>query len=443
MDLLRNELEAAYQRITELEKELEGYRTDLHLSSPASPADHAAVHTNKVITRAAAAALALKQAAAAGTDDHKDRPRESGHALRARAKSGTRIEPKLTPRQLLLEAFDSSNPEGAAVDSDPKSGCRVPTPKAVPRTSHQFIIPLQPKPSVRLPVDVATSPVLPPPSPTTSSNGGKKAPQKSGMGKRTLSATGAIGKTSRKERCGIVAKCTEPRQGQTRYWTEDEHERFLEAVAQYGEKAYVAISNYVETRTPKQVRTHAQKFQMKMARLARERCEAGEIMELPPGMLPISIGIDPSKVVSTPPASMLPARSDVTAAQQEQRITALPSSASPSPETSDASGCSQVASMFAEAVSSVSDVSCEDLTDPYLNYIGGEVVRDEVSELEHCFAAKLPKTWESTHLETKQKLSVLSEAITRMDTSVGHDDDLEDLEECGELPMASLSNFGI
>ncbi len=26
---------------------------------------------------------------------------------------------------------------------------------------------------------------------------------------------------------------------------------------------------------------------------------------------------------------------------------------------------------------------------------------------------------------------------------VEHDDDLEDLEDCGELPMASLSNFGI
>lgn len=87
-------------------------------------------------------------------------------------------------------------------------------------------------------------------------------------------------KATKKERTQLVAKCTEPRPGQTRYWTEEEHDRFLEAVARHGEKAYVAISNYVETRTPKQVRTHAQKFQMKMARLAK----TGGV--LPGGALP-------------------------------------------------------------------------------------------------------------------------------------------------------------
>jgi SHAQKYF class myb-like DNA-binding protein len=76
-------------------------------------------------------------------------------------------------------------------------------------------------------------------------------------------------KSIKKDRIVLIAKCTEPRPGQTRYWTEEEHDRFLEAVSRHGEKAYVAISNFVETRTPKQVRTHAQKFQMKMARLAR------------------------------------------------------------------------------------------------------------------------------------------------------------------------------
>lgn len=76
-------------------------------------------------------------------------------------------------------------------------------------------------------------------------------------------------KPLKKDRVTLIAKCTEPTPGQTRYWTQAEHDRFLEAVRQHGEKAYVAISNYVETRTPKQVRTHAQKFQMKMARLAK------------------------------------------------------------------------------------------------------------------------------------------------------------------------------
>ncbi|KAJ1491919.1 hypothetical protein T484DRAFT_3068691 [Baffinella frigidus] len=39
-----------------------------------------------------------------------------------------------------------------------------------------------------------------------------------------------------------------------RYWKDDEHERFLEALNRYGPKAVKAISDYVETRTPVQVR---------------------------------------------------------------------------------------------------------------------------------------------------------------------------------------------
>lgn len=109
--------------------------------------------------------------------------------------------------------------------------------------------------------------------------------------------------TTKKDRSSLVAKCLEPRPGQTRYWTEDEHERFLEAIAEYGEKAYVAISNYVETRTPKQVRTHAQKFQMKMARLARQSLEAGQPIQMPPGMCPVievSVGSKSTIVPITP-----------------------------------------------------------------------------------------------------------------------------------------------
>jgi SHAQKYF class myb-like DNA-binding protein len=85
----------------------------------------------------------------------------------------------------------------------------------------------------------------------------------------TCAALKVGSKSLKKERVTVLAKCTEPKAGQTRYWTQAEHDRFLEAVAVHGEKAYVAISNYVETRTPKQVRTHAQKFTMKVARLAR------------------------------------------------------------------------------------------------------------------------------------------------------------------------------
>lgn len=42
-------------------------------------------------------------------------------------------------------------------------------------------------------------------------------------------------------------------QSQTRYWTQEEHQRFLRASQMYGDKNYVAISRYVRTRTPKQV----------------------------------------------------------------------------------------------------------------------------------------------------------------------------------------------
>jgi len=47
---------------------------------------------------------------------------------------------------------------------------------------------------------------------------------------------------------------------QPRYWTSDEHERFLQAVAIFGPKAVKEISFYVGTRTTTQVRTHSQKY---------------------------------------------------------------------------------------------------------------------------------------------------------------------------------------
>jgi len=41
--------------------------------------------------------------------------------------------------------------------------------------------------------------------------------------------------------------------GQTRYWTAEEHSRFLTACKKYGARNYTAVSMYVGTRTPKQV----------------------------------------------------------------------------------------------------------------------------------------------------------------------------------------------
>lgn len=61
---------------------------------------------------------------------------------------------------------------------------------------------------------------------------------------------------------------------QSRYWTPEEHERFLAAVNTCGQKNYNQISEFVGTRNAKQVRTHAQKFQKRLEREeAKRRCE--------------------------------------------------------------------------------------------------------------------------------------------------------------------------
>eukprot|EP00871_Galdieria_phlegrea_P005144 jgi/Galph1/5630/GphlegSOOS_G4279.1 len=47
----------------------------------------------------------------------------------------------------------------------------------------------------------------------------------------------------------------------SRYWTEEEHERFLEARRIFGLRNTKAIAEYVGTRTVTQVRTHTQKYE--------------------------------------------------------------------------------------------------------------------------------------------------------------------------------------
>lgn len=60
---------------------------------------------------------------------------------------------------------------------------------------------------------------------------------------------------------------------QSRYWTAEEHARFLEALRRYGHKDLKAIAAAVATRNQTQARTHLQKWLMKIAREAR-RSEA-------------------------------------------------------------------------------------------------------------------------------------------------------------------------
>ena len=50
----------------------------------------------------------------------------------------------------------------------------------------------------------------------------------------------------------------------SRYWTEDEHSRFLEALQSVGPKDVKAIAAIVSSRSATQVRTHAQKYFLKL-----------------------------------------------------------------------------------------------------------------------------------------------------------------------------------
>lgn len=60
---------------------------------------------------------------------------------------------------------------------------------------------------------------------------------------------------------------------QSRYWTAEEHMRFLEGLARFGHKDMKAIARFVGTRNATQVRTHAQKYYLKLAREAAKRQE--------------------------------------------------------------------------------------------------------------------------------------------------------------------------
>lgn len=67
----------------------------------------------------------------------------------------------------------------------------------------------------------------------------------------------------------------EKKKPQSRYWTPDEHQRFLEALNKFGHKDVKAISGHVSTRNATQVRTHAQKYFLRLERERRKR-EGGD-----------------------------------------------------------------------------------------------------------------------------------------------------------------------
>lgn len=61
------------------------------------------------------------------------------------------------------------------------------------------------------------------------------------------------------------------KQGSSRYWTADEHARFLQGLKLFGHKDIKSISRHVGTRSATQVRTHAQKYYL---RIERERAKS-------------------------------------------------------------------------------------------------------------------------------------------------------------------------
>jgi SHAQKYF class myb-like DNA-binding protein len=67
----------------------------------------------------------------------------------------------------------------------------------------------------------------------------------------------------------------EKKKPQSRYWTPEEHQRFLEALQKYGHKDVKSISMHVSTRNATQVRTHAQKYFLRLERERRKKEETG------------------------------------------------------------------------------------------------------------------------------------------------------------------------
>jgi len=63
-----------------------------------------------------------------------------------------------------------------------------------------------------------------------------------------------------------LAKCSEngTKSAQGRYWSPEEHQRFLEGLNRYGPKDVKSISQHVGTRNATQVRTHAQKYFLRL-----------------------------------------------------------------------------------------------------------------------------------------------------------------------------------
>jgi SHAQKYF class myb-like DNA-binding protein len=69
---------------------------------------------------------------------------------------------------------------------------------------------------------------------------------------------------------GVAAKGAPRKIAQARFWSKVEHARFLEGVKRFGSQDAHSIAAHVGTRTVTQVRTHAQKYFLKLAKAQAE-----------------------------------------------------------------------------------------------------------------------------------------------------------------------------
>lgn len=68
---------------------------------------------------------------------------------------------------------------------------------------------------------------------------------------------------------GRVRSPAAPSPGSGPSWTNEEHNRFLEAMELFPSGPWKVIANYVGSKTPRQTMTHAQKYRQKIARRQR------------------------------------------------------------------------------------------------------------------------------------------------------------------------------
>lgn len=227
---------------------------------------------------------------------------------------------------------------------------------------------------------------------------------------------------------------------------------------------------------------------MKMARMARQSIEAGQPIHMPPGMRPVielPNGPKSTIVTITPDQTIkMATKSPHSLSHIDQKyVTALSASQSQSdslrPRRSDNSKfdnhphnasnpvitidknnsnsthtpmvrkTKSLTSVLPYVSSVLSDESTSNLTDPYLDYIGGAAddPAKEGTHLENTFAAKLTQTLQadrSTNCRAKDADFLMSDGSSDEAASSGQDDDddLEDLEnlEDGDLPMAPFAN---